>query len=198
MNLHIEVQNLSFVGKQFEEMRQRSMQTRPLMQEIGMIMLQSTSRNFEEEGRPKRWKSRSPLTRKIYENQATEKAKSTKAWQNAKEKGRAGIEKRRVLKDVGGRKILSRNSDLKRSIVLGTVTNESVEVGSSLIYARIHQLGGTIIPKSKKSLAIPMANGGFLLVRKVTIPARPFLLLQAEDEKMIVQAAERHIAGGVT
>lgn len=44
-----------------------------------------------------------------------------------------------------------------------------------LKYALIHELGGVIVPKKAKALAIPQADGSVRLVKKVTIPARPYL-----------------------
>ena len=51
-------------------------------------------------------------------------------------------------------------------------------------YALIHELGGTIEPVNAKALAIPdpAHPGEVLLVKKVTIPARPYLR-PAADEK---------------
>ncbi|KAA5607139.1 hypothetical protein F1188_04355 [Roseospira marina] len=56
----------------------------------------------------------------------------------------------------------------------------TVRQGTNLVYARIHQLGGTIRPKTAKALAVPVGDG-IRLVQQVTIPARPYLGLSAED-----------------
>lgn len=42
-------------------------------------------------------------------------------------------------------------------------------------YALIHELGGVIVPKVAKALAIPQADGSVRFVKSVTIPARPYL-----------------------
>lgn len=42
-------------------------------------------------------------------------------------------------------------------------------------YALIHELGGTILAKNAKALAIPQPDGGVVFVKSVTIPARPYL-----------------------
>jgi phage gpG-like protein len=195
MKVVIEVQGLDFVTRELEEMARRGINTKPLMGEIGNIMLRSVAKNFEAQGRPTKWKPISPLTRMIYEGQARSKARATKAWQNAKEQGRRNIEERRVAKDVGGAKILHASGDLKKSITLGDVTNESVEIGSSLVYARIHQLGGIIRPKRFDALYIPF-NGGYIRKKQSVIPARPYLMLQNEDETFILRAVENHMMGG--
>lgn len=44
-----------------------------------------------------------------------------------------------------------------------------------IIYARIQEEGGTIVPKNAKALAIPQSDGGVAFVKSVTIPARPYL-----------------------
>lgn len=42
-------------------------------------------------------------------------------------------------------------------------------------YALIHELGGTIVPKRAKALAIPQQDGSVRFVKSVTIPPRPYL-----------------------
>ena len=42
-------------------------------------------------------------------------------------------------------------------------------------YALIHELGGTIVPKVAKALAIPQKDGSVRFVKSVTIPPRPYL-----------------------
>jgi len=44
-----------------------------------------------------------------------------------------------------------------------------------VVYALIHELGGTIVPKTAADLAIPQADGSVRLVKSVTIPPRPYL-----------------------
>lgn len=53
-----------------------------------------------------------------------------------------------------------------------------------IAYARIHELGGVIKPKRAKALAIPNPNepGGVILVKSVTIPARPYLRPAADAQ----------------
>lgn len=51
-----------------------------------------------------------------------------------------------------------------------------------VVYALIHEIGGTIEPKTAKSLAVPLPEGGIALVRSVTIPARPYLRPAADAE----------------
>ena len=44
-----------------------------------------------------------------------------------------------------------------------------------VVYALIHELGGTIVAKNAKALAIPTKDGGVVFAQSVTIPARPYL-----------------------
>ena len=50
-----------------------------------------------------------------------------------------------------------------------------VTVGTNVKYARTHQQGATIKPRSKPMLAFPGPGGRMIFAKKVTIPARPFL-----------------------
>ncbi|KAA5603221.1 phage virion morphogenesis protein [Roseospira marina] len=66
----------------------------------------------------------------------------------------------------------------------GSITHEagptSVRQGTNLIYARPHQLGALIKPKAAKALTFRI-GGRTVQVQQVTIPARPYLGLSAED-----------------
>lgn len=46
--------------------------------------------------------------------------------------------------------------------------------GSNLVYARIHQLGGTIVPKNAAALVFELGDDT-VQVQSVTIPPRPYL-----------------------
>lgn len=71
---------------------------------------------------------------------------------------------------------------------------DSVLVGSGLVYARIHQEGGKIVPKTAKALAFMMGNQ-FKLVQSVTMPARPYLGLSADNESEIIETTEDWLKG---
>ncbi|WP_375680579.1 MULTISPECIES: phage virion morphogenesis protein [unclassified Bartonella] len=81
---------------------------------------------------------------------------------------------------------LSRSIDMKAS-------PEKVIVGSGLVYARIHQLGGVIRPKKGKTLRFFLKSSKaqrFVCVPQVTMPARPYLGLSEQNKVEIVKAAE--------
>ena len=68
--------------------------------------------------------------------------------------------------------------------------------GSNLVYAGIHQFGGTIRPRNAKRLAFRTVNG-FVTAARVTMPARPYLGLDAQDRAEIGIIAREWIAQGV-
>lgn len=64
-----------------------------------------------------------------------------------------------------------------------------VLVGSNLIYAGVHQTGARIEAKNAPALGFLLANGTFVTVGAVTIPARPYLgVSEAERETIEVRA----------
>ena len=80
-------------------------------------------------------------------------------------------------------KILSLNGHLTDSINHDVINGNTVVVGTNKEYAAIHQFGGVIRPKAAKAL-----NVGGRAVKKVTIPARPFLGISNQDKENILDA----------
>lgn len=91
-----------------------------------------------------------------------------------------------------GRPTLVQFGDLRDSIHY-VVEGDAVEVGSNLIYAGIHQVGGTISAKGK-ALAFTLHNGAFVMVQSVTIPARPYLGLSLNDNAAVLDIVGEHLA----
>ena len=60
------------------------------------------------------------------------------------------------------------------SQIVWQVAGDSLEVGSNEVYARIHNEGGTIVPKNAAALVFSMGGQTFK-VKSVTIPQRQFL-----------------------
>ncbi len=83
-----------------------------------------------------------------------------------------------------------------RAHLLGSITHnagrESVEVGSNLIYAAIHQTGGEIAARVAEYLHFRV-GGRWARVKSVTIPARPYLGLSPADEDEIGAIVEDHL-----
>jgi phage virion morphogenesis protein len=64
----------------------------------------------------------------------------------------------------------------------------SAVAGTNLVYARIHQAGGTIRPRAKKALKTPFGPRA-----SVRMPARPFLGFGAAEEDYIPRRLARHL-----
>jgi phage virion morphogenesis protein len=60
--------------------------------------------------------------------------------------------------------------------------------GGAAIYAKIHQWGGTIVPKVKKALSF----AGKLFAR-IVMPARPYLGFEPDDPEIIAEIVEDHL-----
>lgn len=86
---------------------------------------------------------------------------------------------------TGGRTLVD-TARLRQSIT-STTGPDWAEVGSNVRYAAIHQHGGEIRPRSAPALAFRLTGGRWVRAKKVTIPARPFLGIDGEDETAIVQ-----------
>lgn len=78
-------------------------------------------------------------------------------------------------------RILTLNGYLRGQMTWQLAGARSVEWGSSLPYASVHQDGATIVPRTAKFL---MFRGH--VAKSVTIPARPYLGLSEADEKELV------------
>ncbi|NVJ90874.1 MAG: phage virion morphogenesis protein [Methylocystaceae bacterium] len=71
-----------------------------------------------------------------------------------------------------------------RDSVTHSVDGSTVKVGTNVIYAKSHQFGATIKPKSAKVLAFTVA-GKPVFAKSITIPARPFLGFDDDSFKAI-------------
>jgi len=87
--------------------------------------------------------------------------------------------------------ILHRSGALARSIDYAVSGMQAI-IGSGLVYARIHQEGGTIVPKSASALVFSVGNRLFR-VKKVTMPARPYIGLSGDDRSELIQAAVAYL-----
>lgn len=63
---------------------------------------------------------------------------------------------------------------LARSIDYELVGKYAARIGSNLVYARIHELGGVIRPKKAKALRFRVGKD-WVMVKRVDIPKRPYL-----------------------
>lgn len=93
---------------------------------------------------------------------------------------------------LGGGKTLIDTLRLMPSITF-VGSDTGVEVGTNVIYAAVHQFGATIVPVNAPKLHFQV-GGKHRSVDEVTIPARPFLGLDQDDERDIMQTAEDFLA----
>lgn len=188
IEVRVDTKNLKMIENVLSSMASRGKKIAPIMRKLGPMMVGVVDRNFEAEGRPMKWKKRSPISQANLAIGAQERAAKTKRYDKAKARGRASILRRASLKAMGN-KILSRTGDLKKSITW-EASDTQVKVGpaANVPYARIHQLGGAIRPKSKKALFVPCGKR-MLRLKSVTIPARPYLIVPQSDVPKLASAA---------
>lgn len=86
-----------------------------------------------------------------------------------------------------GSSILYASGTLSQSIDY-VASRESIIIGSGLIYARIHQQGGKIIPVAKQALMFMVGNA-MVMVKSVTMPARAYLGISSGNRADILDAA---------
>jgi phage gpG-like protein len=152
---------------EIEALIKRGIDMSPAMKNIGEMVSNSVRQNFIDGGRPEPWTplSFATLWGVMHGNRAFTKGGSAR--------GRLRIGAARAL---GDKQILIGKGT--RGGLMGSIgynaSTDNVEVGAggagpSMKYARIHQFGG-------------MAGRG----NKVKIPARPYLVMQPEDEKKAV------------
>lgn len=79
-------------------------------------------------------------------------------------------------------RILTLNGYLRGQMTWQLVGDRTVEIGSNLPYAAVHQFGATIKPRAAKVLIF---RGH--AAKSVTIPARPYLGLSDEDRREIAE-----------
>lgn len=174
---------------------QRAKDLRPVMSEIGEIILSSVEKNFKSGGRyltpgsylggPRKW---DPL------------ASST-------------IRQRKRRGKWPGQILVMTAGGLAASISK-SVRNDSVAVGTNKQYAAIHQFGGTIEIAARSELFQrkrftkgpgkgrfkkgTAAGRGFTRgAHKIRIPARPYLVVQAEDLTEIRTSLAEYLLKGV-
>jgi len=73
-------------------------------------------------------------------------------------------------------------------------SNTEVRIGSAVPYAAIHQLGGTINRPARQG---KLFNRSDVKVRAytITIPARPYLGVSKDDERIIIEIADEWLRG---
>lgn len=105
--------------------------------------------------------------------------------------GRKWEESIRALEEGGA---TLRDTSRLRNSITSRARLDRVVVGTNDKRARIHQYGGVIKAKKAKALKFKMGKS-FVVKKQVTIPARPFLGLDEEDEKAIRGIIADHLRG---
>lgn len=137
----------------------------------GQVIVSSVNRNFIEGGRPTPWKPLNPAT-------VLQRMQGTKGYRQIKRGPNKGRITKATAENIGaaGFRILRESDVLMASIGAKSgngvyrLTPHSLEIGTSVPYAAVHQFGTKYIP------------------------ARPFMVVQEEDVDDIVKIAIDMIA----
>lgn len=139
------------------------------LKRAGIYMVGSIDRNFEAEGRPKRWIRLSPMT----------------------------IEMRRHGEGRGTARILQDTGRLRASITYEIVGSDGIKIGTNIPYAgKLHFGGVNVIPAHTERIKshYRKVDGKRYKVRtfkrrvkkkEFDLPSRPFILFQDEDLDVI-------------
>jgi phage virion morphogenesis protein len=92
-----------------------------------------------------------------------------------------------------------------RGGLMGSITRDvqghELAVGTNKVYGAVHQFGATIVPKRAKALRFHM-GGRLIVASSVTIPPRPYLGWDDEDEEVVLEVTgalfDRAIAAGAS
>jgi len=82
------------------------------------------------------------------------------------------------------------------SEIVYQVASDSVEIGSNVIYARVHNEGAVIKPKNAAALVFSMGGQTFM-VQSVKIPKRQFLGISEADKEEIEAIVRDHFEDAV-
>jgi len=142
----------------------------PAMREIGEVLVQSTIDRFKISIAPdgSRWAPNSPATIMAYV-----------AGRGGTVSKRDGKMTKKGAKLAASKKPLIGETRSLSTQIHYRAGTASVEVGSPMEYAPIHQRGGW------------STFGG----RRVRIPSRPFLGLSESDRRSVLEIIEEHLAG---
>jgi len=101
--------------------------------------------------------------------------------------------KQSIRSKIDGNSTLYKTGTLRSSIGFSS-DSKTVKIGTNLIYAKIHQLGGVIKSKTARFLVFKIGNK-FIRKKQVEIPARPFLGISIDDKKDILQIIKDYLRG---
>lgn len=154
----------------------------PLMRELGEALVETTRRRFQEGRAPDgtAWAPNSPVTLVRFLDR----------YAGTRRKDGRGRTRKGERLAAGKRPLIGESRSLSTQIAYRADAT-SVEVGSPVIYAAVHQFGAARGAFGATRRAVPIPWGD--------IPARPFLGLSRDDEALILDLIEDHLrraAGG--
>jgi phage gpG-like protein len=164
----IEIEGLAELNNRIREIAGDVKKAKRPLTTASVYMLGSIEKNFQQQGRPKKWTPLNPKTLEL-------RRKSRKANKAA------------GIKTGRGSRILIDMARLKNSMTF-LATDTSAEVGTNVVYARRHQFGYPGVEKKEgddKEKKGPGRGRG-------KTPARPFILIQGEDIREIGEIFKRH------
>lgn len=94
----------------------------------------------------------------------------------------------------GGQTLLD-HGHLRDSFVSASSESEA-EVGSNHPGAAAHHFGAVIRPTKAKALRFQIPGVGWVMARKVTLPARPILGIDDADQKAMAEVITDYLADG--
>jgi len=74
-------------------------------------------------------------------------------------------------------------------------SDQGLELGTNVLYAAVQQFGATIRPKAAGGKLAFRLLGRTIFADEVTIPARPFIGLDEDDERAILEIAGDYAVG---
>jgi phage gpG-like protein len=193
MQVKITPRNLEAAGVRLGAIGSRLQDLRTILARFGVHAIRSIEQTFEVGGRPQRWRPWAASTA------------ANEAGRLYTKSGRITSSKKRSAGARTG-KILVDSARLKNSVVAQLSGPRALSIGSNVVYARIHHLGGTIkIPEITVEKGCAMrwfrAGGAPVFARQtaahdVTIPPRPWLVLQPEDIELLKQMVSGYVVTG--
>lgn len=90
-----------------------------------------------------------------------------------------------------------RDTGRLRNSIIPKADSEGVTVGTNVSYAAVHQFGATIRPKNKPFLMFKTGDGRFVRTKKVVVPARPFLPIDANGQASLPRSYETAIVNRI-
>lgn len=105
-------------------------------------------------------------------------------WQKS---WRAQVQGGQTLRDTGR---------LHNSILV-RISGNKIVVGTNVVYAPLMHFGGTIKSKNGTYLKFKTPLGGWVQLKSITIPARPFLGISVDDSQEILFEIEEYLRGAL-